>query len=93
MLDTVTKRFTPSADELRLLTEHLCYELQMTFDLALRLVNQRRQPPPIHNAMTESFPMHVRQLTDFFWKERSSNPKQSATLSRPTTSMPASGRG
>jgi len=72
----MSDRFTPSDDELRLLTEHLCYEVQMTFDLAMLLASlQVPRRPLMHNAMVESFPMHVRQLTDFFWKGRSSNPK------------------
>lgn len=69
------RRFTPSDDELALLTEHLCYELQMTFDLALQLAALRTPRALMHNAMVETYPMHVRQLIDFFWKERSSNPK------------------
>lgn len=71
----MTNRFTPSDDELRLLTEHLYYEVQMTFDLSVLLATSHIPNPLVRNAMVETFPMHVRQLIDFFWRERSSNPK------------------
>jgi hypothetical protein len=48
----------------------------MTFDLAMLLASlQVPRRPPVHNAMVDAFPMHVRQLIDFFWRERSTNPK------------------
>jgi hypothetical protein len=61
----------PSDDDLRMLTEHLFYEVQMTFYLArvlaaggdVRDLSQR-------NAEIEAFTIHVRQLTDFLWCER-----------------------
>jgi hypothetical protein len=71
----MSNRFTPTAGELRLLTEHLFYEVQMTFDLAMLLVSSHVPNVLVRNAMVETFPMHVRQLTEFFWNERSSNPK------------------
>lgn len=71
----MSERFTPSADELRRLTEHLHYEVQMTFDLAVLLTGSHVPNLLVRNAMVETFPMHVRQLVDFFWKERSSNRK------------------
>lgn len=71
----MSDRFTPSDDELRLLTEHLCYEVQMTFDLAMLLVSSHVPNQLVQNSMVETFPMHVRQLTEFFWNERSSNSK------------------
>jgi hypothetical protein len=68
--------FTPSADELRLLTEHLYYEIQMTFDLADVLVFATPPVRPldqlVRNALLEAFTIHVRQLIDFFWSKRSS---------------------
>jgi hypothetical protein len=68
----VSTRFGPSAKDLLLLSEHLYYEIWMTFDLAMGLALgrvPRRQP--VWNAAIETFPMHVRQLDDFFWKQRS----------------------
>jgi hypothetical protein len=69
--------FTPSDDDLRQLTEHLFYEVQMTFFLAAVLVKAQRQPPPaaanqfLINVHVEAFTMHLRQLIDFLWGERS----------------------
>jgi hypothetical protein len=68
--------FTPSEEDVSLLSEHLYYELLMTFDLAIYLAAKSgRSRMHVHNAMVEAFPMHVRQLIDFFWGKRSTNPK------------------
>lgn len=71
----MSEPFVPSAKELRLLTEHLWYEVQMTFDLVLVLATSTVHHPLVKNAMVETFPMHVRQLCDFFWNERSPKSK------------------
>jgi hypothetical protein len=64
--------FTPSADDLRLLSEHLLYEVQMTFFLAALLVGRQGQQVEqmVVNVHLDAFTMHVRQLIDFFWKDR-----------------------
>jgi hypothetical protein len=64
------------------LTEHLHYELQMTFDLADVLGSAFAGPPAsptdqlVRNALLEAFTIHVRQLINFFWGARSPNWKQ-----------------
>jgi hypothetical protein len=63
---------TPSAKDLRSLSEHLFYEVQMTFGLATYLVST---PGTVTNLVTrnaeiEAFTIHVRQLIDFLWKDR-----------------------
>ena len=60
--------YTPSDDDLRRLSEHLCYEVEMTFHLADWL-NEFAQPWsfPAHNAVLEAWTIHLRQLIDFFW--------------------------
>lgn len=70
-------RFTPNADDLRLLTEHLAYEVWMTFDLALTLATVRVNNLLVQDALVEVLPIHVRQLNDFFWKVRRSDSKSS----------------
>lgn len=71
----MTDRFTPSDDELRLLTEHLYYEVSMAFELTLTLATHRIDHPFVLNATVEVIPIHLRQLIDFFWSKRSSNTK------------------
>jgi len=67
---------SPTAEDLWLLSEHIYYEVQMTFELAvITLATYQFIHPLTRNAQVEALPMHVRQLVDFFWKERSSNPK------------------
>jgi hypothetical protein len=66
------ERFTPTAEDLRLLTEHLAYEVSMTFDLALMLATFHHRDQRMQNALVEAHPVHVRQLIDFFWTERTS---------------------
>ena len=64
--------WTPSAEDRRMLTEHLFYEVQMTFDLARRLTMGAGTHPDLTlwNAQIEAFTLHLRQLIDFFWCER-----------------------
>jgi hypothetical protein len=68
--------WTPSDREVRLLSEHLHYEVFMTFGLAV-LLNQTQgtvSNQVAHNAQIEAFTIHVRQLHDFLWNDRSRNP-------------------
>lgn len=55
-----------------MLSEHLFYEVQMTFGLAALLASTRATAVdfPTHNARVETFPMHVRQLIEFLWLEK-----------------------
>lgn len=77
------EEFTPSADDLRQLTEHLQYEVQMTFDLADVLNSVFAGPPAtpldqvLRNATLEAFTIHLRQMIDFFWSDRSPRRKLS----------------
>jgi hypothetical protein len=54
------------------LTEHLRYEVEMTFYVASLLVNTQGTvlDPFARNAQIEAFTIHLRQLIDFFWKDR-----------------------
>jgi hypothetical protein len=65
------KRWTPTAEDRQLLTEHLFYEVQMTFFLAAQLDSPTgsRLDVSLRNAQIESFALHLRQLTEFFWGE------------------------
>jgi hypothetical protein len=51
------------------LTEHLFYEVQMTFFLASQLDTPTgsRLDVSLRNAQVEAFTLHLRQLTEFFW--------------------------
>jgi hypothetical protein len=54
-----------------MLTEHLFYEVQMTFFLAGQLdtPTASRLDVSLRNSQIESFTLHLRQLTEFFWGE------------------------
>jgi hypothetical protein len=69
--------WTPSEDDLRLLSEHLQYEVMMTFGLARLLVETQGTMlnQLAHNAEIEAFTIHVRQLIDFLWTDREERPK------------------
>jgi hypothetical protein len=68
--------WTPSEDDLRLLSEHLHYEVMMTFGLARFLVETQGTVlnQLMRNAEIEAFTIHVRQLIDFLWTDRSERP-------------------
>jgi hypothetical protein len=65
------KRWGPSAEDRQLLTEHLFYEVQMTFFLAGQLDSPTgsRIDVSLRNAQIEAFALHLRQLTEFLWGE------------------------
>jgi hypothetical protein len=65
------KRWTPDATDRQGLTEHLFYEIQMTFFLAAQLDTPTgsRLDVSLRNAQIEAFTLHLRQLTGFFWGE------------------------
>jgi hypothetical protein len=58
----------PTTADLGLLSEHLCYEVEMTYCLAAWL-GAFPNASLVHNAALEAFTIHVRQLTDFFWPQ------------------------
>jgi hypothetical protein len=68
--------YTPTEAERYQLSEHLQYDIQMTFDLA-HVLNLRFQTPPataldllVNNALVESFVARARSLVEFFWHDR-----------------------
>jgi hypothetical protein len=67
-----TKRWEPAATDRELLTEHLFYEIQMTFFLAGQINSQAgsRVDISLLNGQIEAFDMHLVQLLEFFWRER-----------------------
>jgi hypothetical protein len=73
MLRGVRKRdWSPERPDRELLTEHLFYEVQMTFFLAGRLAApvSSRVDVSLRNAQIEAFTVHLGQLVEFFWEER-----------------------
>ena len=55
-------------DELRVMAEeHLNYEIAMLHDTAAALASEAEHDVTIHNALVESFTIHVRVLIDFLW--------------------------
>jgi hypothetical protein len=65
------KRWNPDATDRQGLTEHLFYEIQMTFFLAAQLDSPTgsRIDVSLRNAQIEALALHLRQLTEFFWGE------------------------
>jgi hypothetical protein len=61
----------PTAEDRQALTEHLFYEVQMTFFLAGQLdaPTASRMDVSLRNAQVEAFTLHLGQLVDFFWGE------------------------
>jgi hypothetical protein len=60
----------PKADEIRKLSEHLRYEVTMTFALIDQLLGPRYWDQQVAlNALIEAFTLHVRQLIGFLWPE------------------------
>lgn len=81
-----------SDKELRALSEHLLYEAQMLFCLAdrLRAHVDGHQPFPsweVQMACIESFALHMRVLSEFFWGD--SNPKRFPDDARAVDFFPA----
>ena len=67
--------FTPTSDDLRALSGHLSYEVDMSYGCAFWMlrVAPKVDDPISRNAVLESFTIHLRQLIDFFWPE---NPRR-----------------
>jgi hypothetical protein len=72
------KPWSPNADDLRALTEHLYYEVQMTFALGAWLVHSQGTVlnQTARNAEVEAFTIHARQLIDFLWMEQPQDEKR-----------------
>jgi hypothetical protein len=86
-------RTTPASQELLALSEHLFYEVQMTFSLATFLAEAQGAVSNqiSRNAEIEAFTIHVRQLIDFLWKIARNAPR--APMRSPLiTSRQATGR-
>ena len=65
------KRWTPDAGDRQGLTEHLFYEVEITFFLAAQLhaPTGARLDVSLRHAQAEALTLHLRQLTEFFWGE------------------------
>jgi hypothetical protein len=59
----------PSSRDLNLLSEHLCYEVEMTCSLAAWMLEPPTEDMLTRNAVLESWTIHVRQLIDFLWPQ------------------------
>ncbi len=62
------KKRTPN--ELRRVSEHLHYEMQMLPGSAQGLVSEITGQGTLHNALVESFAIHVRNMLDFLWPDK-----------------------
>ena len=71
--------FTPTADDLRVLSEHLQYDIQRSFALAhvldLREQHFQTHTPTLldtfeHHAILESFLVRTRSVVEFLWHDR-----------------------
>lgn len=64
-----------TADDLRAISEHLLYELEMLFGTANRLRDHAKNVTELewalHMACIESFAMHARSLEQFLWSDPS----------------------
>jgi hypothetical protein len=65
----VAKSYAPKADDLLLFSEHLCYEVEMTYALAGWHLAPDSENVLLRNAMLEAFTIHLRQLIDFLWPQ------------------------
>ena len=62
--------YTPGAEDLYRLGEHLFYEVVMLYRLPPLVIHSPGlYPQDTRNALIEAFTIHVRQLIDFFWPE------------------------
>jgi len=66
------REWTPDGAQREQLTEHLFYEVQMTFFLAGQLAApvSSHVDVSLRNAEIEAFAIHLRQLVEFFWGDR-----------------------
>lgn len=62
------KKRTP--DELRRVSEHLHYEVQMLLGSAQGLDSETKAKGTLHNALVESFAIHLRNMLDFLWPDK-----------------------
>jgi hypothetical protein len=62
------KKRTP--DELRRVSEHLHYEVQMLLGSAQGLDSETKAEGTLHNALVESFAIHLRNMLDSLWPDK-----------------------
>jgi hypothetical protein len=62
------KKRTP--DELRRISEDLHYEVQMLLGSAQGLDPETTAEGTLHNALVESFAIHLRNMLDFLWPDK-----------------------
>jgi hypothetical protein len=62
------KKRTP--DELRQISEDLHYEVQMLLGSAQGLDSETTAEGTLHNALVESFAIHLRNMLDFLWPDK-----------------------
>jgi hypothetical protein len=62
------KQRTP--DELRRISEDLHYEVQMLLGSAQGLDSETTAEGTLHNALVESFAIHLRNMLDFLWPDK-----------------------
>jgi len=62
------KKRTP--DELRRISEHLHYEVQILLGSAQGLDPETTAEGTLHNALVESFAIHLRNMLDFLWPDK-----------------------
>ena len=62
------KKRTP--DELRRVSEHLHYEVQMLLGSAQALASETTADGTLRNALVESFAIHFRNMLDFLWPDK-----------------------
>lgn len=60
-------------EELRIASEHLHYELLMLSAVSYAIDSGVSVLSPLHNALIESFAIHLRNLIDFLWPEGPDN--------------------
>jgi len=68
------RRKRRSDEVLRAASDHLCYEYWMFRELTAGLATGTIQPGWLHNALVESWVVHLRAIVDFVFPPKSVNP-------------------
>ncbi len=63
-----------SDEVLKAASDHLCYEYWMFRELTQGLAQGATQPGWMHNALVESWAVHLRAIVDFLYPPKSLNP-------------------
>jgi hypothetical protein len=61
------KRTPPASSDLQDMSEHVSYEIDMLVETATKLLDLPKADQVTHNALVESFLIHMRQLVHFFY--------------------------